>query len=421
MKICYIAASVIPSRAANSVHVMKMCQAYARLGHEVSLLVPEQPEDYEPDVADIFAFYGVEPNFRILRYRPRRPFKFWLSLTLPFKAVRATRADWYHSRLKWTAWGLVALGRKATLLEVHEVPPPGSWRERFLRSSSKHGLLKAVIAITGALKGRLEPLVRPGTRIEIEPDGVDSACLQNQASKATAREALGLENSGGPLVVYSGHLYAGRGIEIVVELARRHPDHRFRVVGGREKDVVAWKSQTADLGNLQFVGFVPPAKVFTWLRAADVLVMPYAHKVSHAGTGETAAVCSPMKMFEYLGAGRPIIASDLPVLQEVLRPGKNCLVAAYDDVEAWSRALLRLQSDPALAERLSVSAHEDAASYTWEARAGRLVNLVQPPHPGQPVTFLSQLGRTVLMVLGLVAHSIAGAGKRLVSDARPAG
>lgn len=400
MKICYIAAAVIPSRTANSVHVMKMCQAYARLGHEVSLMVPDETGDCEPGVDDVFGFYGVERNFTILRYRPRRPFKAWLSVILPFRAIRATRADWYHTRLKWTAWGLAVLGRKPTLLEVHEVPPPRSWRERFLRAASRSRRLKSVIAITAALKARLQPLVRPGTRIEVEPDGVDSACIERAPGRDEARARLGLEPMAGPLVVYTGHLYPGRGIEIVVELARRLPGHRFLVVGGRDKEVRTWRHATADIANLQFVGFVPPAEVFTWLRAADVLLMPYAHHVAHAGTGDTAAVCSPMKMFEYLASGRPVIASDLPVLQEILRPGENCLIAPYDDVGAWARALVRLAADPELAAKLSDSAHADAASYTWEARAARLVTLADHPDDARPTALLAEMGLAILAVHG---------------------
>lgn len=86
-----------------------------------------------------------------------------------------------------------------------------------------------------------------------------------------------------------------------------------------------------------------------------------------------------MKMFEYLAAGRPVIASDLPVLQEILRTEKNCLIVPYDDIEAWSRSLVRLEADPRLAASLSDSAQTDAASYTWEARAERLVSLVREP------------------------------------------
>ena len=65
MKIVYISRSIIPSRTANSIHVMKMCQAFADNGHDVILLAPNLKDQYEKEVNDIYEFYGVKKNFFI--------------------------------------------------------------------------------------------------------------------------------------------------------------------------------------------------------------------------------------------------------------------------------------------------------------------------------------------------------------------
>jgi hypothetical protein len=72
MRLVYLSNSKIPSREANSIHVMKMCQAFSHLGHEVTLLAPDVVDGLEPGVSDLYAFYGVDPCFG-LRKLPWRP------------------------------------------------------------------------------------------------------------------------------------------------------------------------------------------------------------------------------------------------------------------------------------------------------------------------------------------------------------
>ena len=69
MKIIYISNSIIPSRSANSVHVMKMCQSFASLGHEVILLAPDFCDEYEKNILDDFSFYNVEKTFKLVKLK----------------------------------------------------------------------------------------------------------------------------------------------------------------------------------------------------------------------------------------------------------------------------------------------------------------------------------------------------------------
>jgi glycosyltransferase involved in cell wall biosynthesis len=114
--------------------------------------------------------------------------------------------------------------------------------------------------------------------------------------------------------------------------------------------------------------------------AVDVLLMPYQANVSIGLRGhDTARWMSPMKMFEYLGSGVPIISSDLPALREVLTDGRNALLVAPDDRDAWLGALDRLVSDPELAGRLGAQGHSDYLErFTWDTRAKQLLDLAQP-------------------------------------------
>ena len=139
----------------------------------------------------------------------------------------------------------------------------------------------------------------------------------------------------------TGHLYAGRGVELFIELARRIPSAQFVWVGGRPQDVNEWraKASSQNLRNVLFTGFIPNRDLPLYQSAADVLLMPYARSIfGSSGSADSAAVASPMKMFEYMAAERAIITSDLPVIREVLNES-NAVFCPPDDVEAWKTAL----------------------------------------------------------------------------------
>jgi glycosyltransferase involved in cell wall biosynthesis len=100
--------------------------------------------------------------------------------------------------------------------------------------------------------------------------------------------------------------------------------------------------------------------------------MPYQTRVAASSGGDIAPYLSPMKMFEYLASGRPILASDLPVLGEVLT-AENALILPPADVDAWLAAIEKLRAQPKLREKLGGAARQTAQRYSWEARAERIL------------------------------------------------
>ncbi|HEX6202371.1 MAG TPA: glycosyltransferase [Thermoanaerobaculia bacterium] len=370
MHLCYVADTQVPSRTANSIHVMKMGQAYRRLGHRVTLVVPAWRGGVEAGVADVFAYYGLSERFRIVRvpHAVRLAGRGYFGLLLPAVAA-LLRPDLVHTRNLAVAWGCARLLRRPTVLELHDVPGRTPRQRAVFRAVSASPATRAVVTITDAQRRLVEPLAAPGARLVVAPDGVDAAWLDERPTREEARRELGLEGEARRVAVYTGHLYRGRGIGLILELARRAPDHLFLIVGGREEDVERRRREAAGLPNVRVVGFQPPARVPLYLRAADVLLMPYADAVETTGGSDTAAFASPLKLFEYLAAGRPVLASQLPVLGEVLRDGDNALLLPYADAAAWLAALAGLAARPELADSLAASARRDAAGFTWERRA----------------------------------------------------
>jgi glycosyltransferase involved in cell wall biosynthesis len=369
MRIAYLSYSCVPSREANSVHVMRMCAAFAREGHAVTLYAREGGAQTD----DVFGYYGVAPAFPIVRH-PRRDdglgaARYGFAVR---RAVRASDAELCFARDLWSAAFCVRMGRPL-IYESHNPPrgPVGVWLHRSLFASPGFRRLVVISHALGEEYALRFPTLDPD-RVRVAPDGADLPAAGAVPIAPQPRERL--------RVGYVGHLYAGRGVEIIVALARRLPDLDFELVGGTEEDLARWRSRVPELPNLRFHGFVPPARAEAVRGEMDVCLAPYQERVETAGSGpETARWMSPLKIFEYMASHKPVIASDLPVLREVLEDGVNALLVPPADVEAWTAAVRRLAADPALRRRLADRAHQDVATrFTWDARARRVLEGVTP-------------------------------------------
>jgi glycosyltransferase involved in cell wall biosynthesis len=143
------------------------------------------------------------------------------------------------------------------------------------------------------------------------------------------------------------------------------------IVGGHsaEPDLARTKSVADRLGiaaRVTFTGLVEPARVAELLMQADVLALP--NPASAISTRYT----SPLKLFEYMATGRPIVSSDLPSIREVLRDGVNALLVPPGDPVALAAAIERLFNDHILATRLGRAALDEVPNYSWDRRAERL-------------------------------------------------
>jgi glycosyltransferase involved in cell wall biosynthesis len=220
--------------------------------------------------------------------------------------------------------------------------------------------------------------------VVVAPDGVDLERYAGLPAPQVARRELAHSTAGewGPALRvghftagYTGHLYAGRGVELLLAIAAQLPEMNFLIVGGEPQEVerVRQSVHKDHLENVWVTGFIPNADLPRYQAACDVLMMPYQRQVAASSGGDISRYLSPMKLFEYLACGRPILSSDLPVLREVLH-SENAVLLPGEDVGAWVAALCRLEAEPGLSSRLSVRAQQDAQQYTWEARAGKILS-----------------------------------------------
>lgn len=367
MKILYLSVSYIPSRSASSVHAMKMCAALTREGHDVELVTKHAPRRQEAPIDDVFSFYGVSDRFRITRLaRPAVRGGGALYLLRVRNLIRQRRdVNLIYSRDLIGAWLAQGAGLPV-IFEAHGLPSgPQVWLARRLQRGPD---LERLVFISQALAElwRESKLLYASTEILIAHDAADPI-----DDHITDRD-----DAGGPLRAgYVGHLYPGRGVELIIDMAHELPEVDFHLVGGRPGEIEAWRAQRTP-PNVRFHGFVPHREVPALYRGFDVLLMPYQRSVGvRSGRSDTARWMSPMKMFEYLSAGRAILSSDLPVLREVLQHERNALLLDPEDPGAWIGAFRRLQSDSTLRRSLGDRAQRDfLRHHTWSARAQRVVD-----------------------------------------------
>ncbi len=366
MKIIAIAMSRIPSPNANGIQVMKVCHALAQLGHEVILLVPDM-EPWGSTRAEISEHYGLEKNFEIrwISTKSRRTFT-WRALREAQKYAPDLIYSWSPQS---TAYSL--LHRLPTIHEMHE-PPLGRFGPLWYRAFLHLGGKKRLVTITRALRDLLDSDYGIPSDVIVAPNGVDLDQYGTRVTPELARRELGIGEA--PTVCCTGHLYAGRGVETFLRLAEKSKGTNFLWVGGQPDEVHAWRGRASDrkLKNVKFTGFVHNAQLPLYQSAADILIAPYESKISGSSGGDSASVASPMKIFDYMAAKRPIITSDLPVIREVLDE-KSAIFCPPDDVDAWHAAITRLLADDSLREKLAKNAYERVREFAWGKRVKKIL------------------------------------------------
>jgi glycosyltransferase involved in cell wall biosynthesis len=384
VRITYFADVRFPLERANGIQTMETCHALAARGHSVDLIV--RPDTHSPP-RDPFTFYALTPDakLRVERAPVAGPAAARRLGYLAFAAGRAIgrkRADVLVTRDLGVASAILQLPRTLRpplVYESHGYAPevaaalpallatattPSARKLRRLARREAHVWRSAdgYVTITAALRAELEARFAARALTVVVPDGV---------RLHPRREHDRSPGESSAVVGYAGHLYAWKGVDVLLEALARLPATRGLIVGGHEAepDLARTKSIADRLGlreRVTFTGLVQPARVAELLTQADVLVLP--NPASAISTRYT----SPLKLFEYMAAGKPIVSSDLPSIREILRDGVNALLVPPGDPSTLASAIERLLKDSSLAARLARAALDEAPNYSWQRRAERL-------------------------------------------------
>jgi glycosyltransferase involved in cell wall biosynthesis len=387
VRILYLADIRFPLERANGIQTMETCCALADRGHEVRLVV--RPDTERPP-RDPFEFYGLARHARVLVQRTavygppamRRMAYLAQALGNVASARLRSRVDVVITRDLGAASLLLGLPRSMRPPLVYEshgfapvfaewmpemlsggAPASGEKLRRLLgRETRVWRGAEGYVTITEGLARDLTERLGPRDHLSMIPDGV---------RLAPGRRFAPPRESASPMVAYSGHLYPWKGVDVLLRALALLPAARGLIVGGhpaeRDRDRLEALADTLRIRDrVRFTGLVPHHQVTALLEQADVLVMP------HTATPVSERYASPLKLFEYMALGKPIVASDLSAVREVLRDGETaCLVKASDSTSLAS-GITKVLEHPDLAEQIARRAFDAAASYTWARRAERL-------------------------------------------------
>ncbi|MDZ7724654.1 MAG: glycosyltransferase family 4 protein [candidate division KSB1 bacterium] len=406
LRLLYFSNERFPTRDAVSIQQMHVAESFARLGVDLTFVRPwfHDMAGYHSD--DIFLFYGIETPFN-MRILPSA-----LSLSKPRYGIDIG----YHKTARDRKL-LPGIGGASVILSTgafiysqitdHAFDEPTAIYSRNLNSTAvflKHKRLlqkkpvrvfieahalsqeperlfrsvvcrcDGIVSITQALKQDLvqEFNLDPG-RIHVAPDGVRQVD-HTVADKQALRRQLSIPHPEKNLVVYSGGFSRGKGAEIVVRAAEfADSETQFYLLGGAPRTIAELRRMTrADqYDNVHLPGFVPPRVVGDYQAAADVLVLP--NTPDYALRDYT----SPLKLFEYMAAGSPVVASDLPVFREVLDDGRNGVLVKPGSPQHLAAGIRKALDNPSFAAQLARTAKQQVSAYTYPTRARGIFEFIR--------------------------------------------
>jgi len=231
-------------------------------------------------------------------------------------------------------------------------------RERFVYHHA-HG----IVALTPYLLDDIRTHYGTPVSTLVAPDGVD---LRLAASAAAGPDTH-------PRLLYLGSLHPWKGVEVLLEALVQLPQASLRIVGGSDVRIRELQQLAARLGvgdRTEFAGPVAPAQRFEVIADAQICLLP------STDTSIGGRYTSPLKLFEYMAMGKPVVAGNLPAMRGVLQHGRNALLAEPGSPRAFADCIRALLGNPLLGRSLGEQARYDARAYCWTRRAEHIGSFV---------------------------------------------
>jgi len=397
MNVAVVSSGHIPSQWAHSINTVKTANAFSKIGHNVEILTVERflEKREKQKINNVHRFYGIGDAIKIAYFKDNPLFYFeeinspihYFSegikrttngriryVSDPEKRIseycRKNSMDLSYCRAYRTAYYNVKNGIP-TILESHTPNTKHPELRRVIKLSHSE-YFEGLVTISDILKQNFIAAGVPEDKVLVLDDGVDIASFRNLPSKEEIRGMFALPRDR-KMVVYSGSLFPDKGIEHILLVARNLPDVLFLLVGGREQQIKMWEKyvDSCKIENVQFTGFVGTSKVPLYLKAADVLIMPY--KTDQEIKIMDINTTSPLKLFEYMAAKKPIVSSAIPAISRTIVHEVDGLLAKPNDIQELTHFVELVLEDEQLAEKIAENAYTKVQDYDWKNRCEKIL------------------------------------------------
>ncbi|MEX0935062.1 MAG: glycosyltransferase family 4 protein [Candidatus Paceibacterota bacterium] len=365
--IYFVSAARIPSRKAHTVSIIKMCEAFREQGFQVTLVIPS----YKHIIPKIlFRKYGVSYPFNIhavsvpnITFFPSSMRDFILRMVFALRAWYFIQKD-KHRVVITRDWFLLFFFKGVIFL--HGRPSFGRrmWKRRLSRTS-------VIVVVNSIIKGLLIEKGILREKIIVAPNGVNIGVFNINISQEAARSKVEIPKND-HIVMYTGsfYLYDWKGIDVLLDsIEHLAIECTVVLIGGSRAEIESIK-KIYNHKNLMLVEHVPHSDIPFYLKSANVLVLPNTGD-SRRGSHYT----SPVKLFEYMASGVPIVASQLPAITKILNNKNACLVEPGNP-KALARGITKVIQDREYADIRAEQAFLDVQQYTWKARAQKIINVI---------------------------------------------
>jgi glycosyltransferase involved in cell wall biosynthesis len=381
MRLLYIHNVEVSEHTANLTQVISMCKAFRLNNLSVVLLLPMPLKGNIKEVEKALrSNYNIEDEIKLEFFhnffKNKRIRKFTHHFFLG-KYIRKIQPDFCYTRDVNFLSQCLKNGVK-TVYESHNFKIHNgskkldAYLKRKLRRKARSKQYLFMVTISEMLKNYWVSEGVDKHKIVTLHDGFIEEKYKEQKTKAETREKLGLPLDE-QLIMYTGNLYPNRGVDQVLKLAKEFVEQRFIVVGGPEKfkKQLEIAVQKEKINNIDFKGQVPFSEIHLYQFAADVNLGIWSKEVP------TINYCSPLKVFEYMAVGRPIVSMGFPSIKEVLIDGENAFVSDPNSPEDFAKKLGEAIHDVTLSKELSEKARNQAFSeFTWTKRAEKILQKI---------------------------------------------
>ena len=371
MNISYLAMSDIPSKNANSLQIVQMCNAFIENGNKVKLVAP--CFDHTENIS-VKNYYGIKNKIQIIRIgKKRKDLSKLDNIIFPLRLALYSlfnKNNLFITRNIIVSFFLIIF-RIKHILELHDdLEIAGKKISKIfknLKLLNSNKIIK-IIFITKSLHNFISSKYnykKKNYRILS-----DASSLKIKPEKLVSKKKINIG--------YFGSVYNSRGTQFIIKLSKIDNKNDYFIFGGKKNDLDKIKLKHRSK-NLHLHEQIPYSEISHHLKKMDILLMPYSKIVTSTGNiGNIAKFMSPMKMFDYLASGKLIISSDIPVLREILKHQYNAiLIKNYENIFEWKKYIDNFNFNLYKFMIIKKNAQQTVRDLTWINRAKKMINLDQ--------------------------------------------